>query len=99
MKEFEIKQNKIQQLLKDQQSDAIFLQRASSFAWATCGAASYINTASSDGLASLLVTPSGRYLVTTNIEAPRLVHEEKLAEQGWEHACPIGMEARMWWEN
>ncbi len=84
MKEFNLKQNKIQQLLKDHQSDALLLQRASSFAWATCGAASYINTASSDGLASLLVTPSGRYLITTNIEAPRLVNEEKLAEQGWE---------------
>jgi antitoxin VapB len=84
MNEFEIKQKIIQELLVEQHSDALLLQRVSSFAWATCGAASYINTASSDGLASLLITPSGRFLLTTNIEAPRLLGEEKLEKQGWE---------------
>jgi antitoxin VapB len=63
--------------------DGLLLQRASSFAWATAGAASYVNTASSQGEATLLVTPNARYLVTNNIEATRLEHEEKLAEQGW----------------
>ncbi|HEY9075954.1 MAG TPA: M24 family metallopeptidase [Anaerolineaceae bacterium] len=84
MSEFEIKQAKIQALLVEHHLDAILLQRASSFAWATCGASSYINTASTTGAASLLITPTHRYLVTTNIEATRLEQEEHLAEQGWE---------------
>ncbi len=84
MTEFDAKQNVIKQFLADRQLDALLLQRASSFAWATCGAASYINTASSEGAASLLITPAGRYVLTTNIEAPRLEKEEKLLAQGWE---------------
>ena len=62
----------------------VYLQTVGSFAWATCGASSYINTAATNGLASLLVTAQRQYLITTNIEAPRLEVEEKLAEQGWE---------------
>ncbi len=63
---------------------SLYLQNAGSFAWATCGAASYINTASTNGLASLLITMDRQYVVTTNIEAPRLETEERLSAQGWE---------------
>ncbi len=63
---------------------ALYLQNTGSFAWATCGAASYINIASTNGQASLLITPDRQYLITTNIEAPRLEKEENLATQGWE---------------
>jgi len=62
----------------------LYLQSVGSFAWATCGAASYINTASTNGLASLLVTQDHQYLITTNIEAPRLEVEEQLAARDWE---------------
>ncbi len=84
MTEFTQKQDRIKALLAEGHLDALLLQRVSSFAWATCGAASYINSATTGGAASLLVTPSGRYLVTANIEATRLEQEEKLVEQGWE---------------
>ncbi len=63
---------------------ALYLETAGSFAWATCGAASYINTASSNGLASILITHEHHYILTTNIEAPRIQHEEQLASRGWE---------------
>ena len=84
MNEFQEKQNRIQAMLVEHHLDALLLQRVSSFAWATCGAASYVNTAVSEGAASLLITPSGRYVVTTNIEGPRLEQEEHLASQGWD---------------
>jgi Xaa-Pro aminopeptidase len=84
MNELDAKLGRIRALLSQRDLDALLLQRVSSFAWATCGAASYINTAATEGAASLLITPTSRYLITTNIEAPRLEHEEKLAEQGWE---------------
>ncbi len=54
------------------------------FSWLTCGAACYINTADSAGNASLLITPAGRFVLTNNIEAARLMQEEGLADQGWE---------------
>ena len=84
MTEFNLKQERIQALLVEHKLDALLLRRVSSFAWATCGAASYVNTATTNGEAALLITPSGRCLITNNIEATRLQQEEKLAAQGWE---------------
>ncbi len=93
MEEFDRKQKQIQDLLVEHKADALLLQRASSFAWATCGASSYINTASTEGLASLLITADDRYLITTNIEATRLDKEEGLVQQGWE------LQAAPWYET
>jgi len=84
MTEFERRQKQIQAFLAEQDLDALLLQRVSSFGWATCGAASYVNTATTFGEATLVITPAGRYLITNNIEATRLEQEEKLAGQGWE---------------
>jgi Xaa-Pro aminopeptidase len=84
MTEFRRKQERIQELLKQHRIQALLLQRNSSFAWATCGAAAYVNTATTFGTVSLLITPTGKYLITNNIEATRLMQEEKLTYQGWE---------------
>ncbi len=84
MAEFQAKQERIQELLARHGLQALLLQRVSSFAWATCGAASYVNSATTNGPSSLLLTPGRRYLLTNNIERPRLEAEEGLASQGWE---------------
>jgi antitoxin VapB len=82
--ELNFKTKRIQCLLDQHSLDALLLRRVSSFAWATCGAASYVNIGASEGASSLLITPNERYLITNNIEVSRLEKEEKLAEQGWE---------------
>jgi Xaa-Pro aminopeptidase len=84
MPEFDRRQKQIESFLEARGLDALLLQRVSSFAWATCGAASYVNTATTFGEATLIITPGGRYLITNNIEATRLEQEEKLKDQGWE---------------
>ena len=84
MSELEQKLTRISDLLERRSLDALYLSRISSFAWATCGAASYINTATTTGEASLLITRSGRYMITNNIEAPHYEKEEGLKDQGWE---------------
>jgi Xaa-Pro aminopeptidase len=84
MTEFHQKQDRIQQLLRERGLEALLLQRVSSFAWATCGAASYVNTASTMGEAALLITPAGLFLIANNIEATRLRQEEEFERQGWE---------------
>jgi Xaa-Pro aminopeptidase len=83
-KELEIKLSRMYSLLDQHQVDGLYLRRISSFAWATCGADSYINTAATEGAASLFITREYRYLLTNNIEAPRLEQEFGLADQGWE---------------
>jgi Xaa-Pro aminopeptidase len=84
MTEFEQRHRQIQSFLAERDLDALLLQRVSSFAWATCGAASYVNTATTFGEATLIITPAGRFVITNNIEATRLEGEERLTEQGWE---------------
>jgi Xaa-Pro aminopeptidase len=84
MSEFDFKQEKIRQLIAEKNLDALWLQRVSSFAWATCGGAAYINTATTTGAASLLITTHARYVITNNIEAKRLADEQGLGAQGWE---------------
>jgi antitoxin VapB len=81
--ELNSKISKVGQLLSEYDLDALLVQRVTNFAWLTCGGASYINTTDESGVASLLIAPSGRYLITNNIEAPRFQQEEKLEQQGW----------------
>jgi Xaa-Pro aminopeptidase len=96
--EFQTKIKLLRTLLEKHGKDAILLRRVSSFAWATCGAASYVNSAATEGAASLMITCDHLYLITNNIEAPRLEQEEKLAKQGWEfhispwHTPTLGLE-------
>jgi Xaa-Pro aminopeptidase len=84
MSEFNKKQEIIGSFMERHNLEALLLQQVSSFAWATCGASSYINTAASEGTAKLLITKAGRFLFTNNIEASRLEQEESLKDQGWE---------------
>jgi len=89
MNESTIKLNRLRQLAETRNLDAILLQRVSSVAWATCGAAPYVNLARSEAEVSLLVTREAQHLFTNNIEAVRLQQEEQLASQGWEfHVSP-----------
>lgn len=82
--EIDDKVERLRALLEERALGAIRLRRVSSFAWATGGADSAINTASDHGVGELVVTRDRRYLVTTNIEAPRFAEEDRLVEQGWE---------------
>ncbi len=80
---------RILQLLEKHALDALLIQQVANFAWATDGAASYVNTASTTGTGTLLITKDSRHLITNRIEAPRYQLEEKLAASGWEiHADP-----------
>jgi antitoxin VapB len=88
MSEIQTKLERVRSLLDAYQMDALWLRLASSFAWATGGKSAYINTASSNGLASLLITRDRRYVITNNIEKPRIAQEEGLEEAGWEFAAP-----------
>lgn len=84
MTEFDQKQARIQALLDEHQLDALLLRRLDNITWATCGARLYVNIASSEAAAVLLITRTQRYLITNNLEAARFKQEEHLDAQGWE---------------
>lgn len=83
MSEVERKMAAAQELLRTHNLDALVLKRVSSVAWATCGAPTYVNTASDTGVATLVIKEGERHLITSRIEAPRLESEERLVAQGW----------------
>jgi len=82
--ELNLKLKRIRGLLAECDLDVLLLQKTENFAWATCGADAHINTADTNGIASLLITQSDYFVVTNNIEATRLMQEQGLSEQGWE---------------
>lgn len=84
MNEFEIKAGRVRGLIDRRRIQGLLLHQVANFAWATCGVASYVNTAVTNGASSLLITPAQRYVITDNIEATRLKQEEDLEQQGWE---------------
>ena len=84
MTELDLKLMRIRELLQQRSLDAVLIERADNFAWATCGASAVVNLASDRGAASLLVTTSKHFVLTDPIEAPRLEAEEGLADKGWE---------------
>lgn len=83
--EFELKQSRIQDFLNSHKLDALLLQTSGNFAWVTCGGLSFIDRATTMGIASLLITKTDRYILTNNIEAPRIAGEEKLDGQHWNY--------------
>lgn len=83
MTELELKLTQVRKLLEARDLEGVLLERVSNFAWLTGGAASYVNTATDTGAASLLVTRDAGYVLTNNIEAPRLEQEEPLEATGF----------------
>lgn len=75
--------SQIRGFMRAQAVDALVLRQVSSFAWATGGHRSYVNTASSNGIGTLVITPDEQFVVTNTIEAPRLDQEEGLGAAGW----------------
>ena len=83
MNELQLKMRAAEELLRAHDLDALVLRRVSSIAWATCGASTYVNTASDGGVVTLVIKPGEQHLITNRIEAPRMEREEGLAAQGW----------------
>ena len=66
---------------------AVLLGLPANFAWYTGGADNRVDHSQPVGVAAVLVTPEAEYIVTDNIEAPRMREEEtpgfEVAEHAW----------------
>ena len=72
---------KVKQFLTSHQLDGVVLASRANFSWFTAGKLNYVNAASEQGVAALLITTDDCLCVTNTIEAPRIKQEE-LAESG-----------------
>ncbi|MCA1717609.1 MAG: M24 family metallopeptidase [Actinobacteria bacterium] len=66
---------------------ALLLRRSNNFAWYTNGADTRVDHASPFGVAAVLITPEAEYVLTNNIEAPRMREEQtpdfEVVEHPW----------------
>jgi Xaa-Pro aminopeptidase len=77
------KERRLRSLLHSQQLTAILLKRHSNFSWMTCGGLNLVGIATELGGTTLLITDKAKFLITNNIEAPRMILEEAVERQGF----------------
>ncbi|MGB3633966.1 MAG: M24 family metallopeptidase [Rubrobacteraceae bacterium] len=72
----EARHEKLRELMDRRGFGALLLQRPANFAWYTNGADNRVDHADPLGVAALLFTADDEYILTDNIEAPRMRGEE-----------------------
>jgi len=70
------KRRRVLQFMKERGLDGVLFTQQNNFAWYTAGGRNFVALASVRGAASILVTPERDYVITDNIEAPRIEKEE-----------------------
>lgn len=75
MQEFQEKLKRIHTLIHEEQIEGILFTRQKNVSWLTAGR-SFVNSATEQSIASILITLTSSTLIVSNIEAERLMDEE-----------------------
>jgi Xaa-Pro dipeptidase len=81
--EIQEKEGRIKSFLEKKGFKALLLKRQANFSWLTCGGLNLVGITTELGATSLLITGKEKFLISNNIEAPRMVEEEALEQQGF----------------
>lgn len=81
--EIKEKEKRVRAFLQSKGLKAILLKRQANFCWMTGGGLNLVGIATELGATSLLITEDSKFLITNNIEAPRMIEEEGLEKQGF----------------
>ncbi|WP_224363287.1 UTP--glucose-1-phosphate uridylyltransferase [Hyalangium versicolor] len=76
VKELELKLARVRAILEKHQLGAVRLRGVDWFAWATCGGSNVVLLTTDVGVAEVLITREGAWVLTDAIEAARLEEEE-----------------------
>jgi Xaa-Pro dipeptidase len=77
------KERRVREFMRSKGLKALLLKRQANFSWMTGGGLNLVGIATEMGVAALLITESSKFVVCSNIEAPRMAREERLEEQGY----------------
>jgi Xaa-Pro dipeptidase len=77
------KEGRVRRFLQHHSFRAVLLKRQANFSWMTCGGVNAIGIATELGGTSLLITENAKYVLSNNIEAPRMIHEEGVEKLGF----------------
>ena len=81
--EIKEKERRVREFLEKKGLDGMLLCRQDNFSWFTAGKANSVVMGADIGFTPILVTPTKKYIITNNIEAPRIM-EEEVQNQGFE---------------
>ena len=81
--EIKEKERRVKSFLDTKGFKALLLKRQANFSWLTGGGLNLVGITTELGATSLLITGKEKFLISNNIEAPRMVEEEALEQQGF----------------
>lgn len=81
--EIKEKERRVRSFLQSKGFKALLLKRQANFSWMTCGGLNLVGIATELGATSLLIMENEKFVLSNNIEAPRMVKEEGLENQGF----------------
>ena len=83
------KERRVREFIGAKGLKALLFKRQANFSWMTGGGLNLVGITTEMGVAALLITANSKFVVCSNIEAPRMAREEKLEEQGYAVvSCP-----------
>ncbi len=77
------KEKRVRELLQFRGFAGVLLKRQANFSWMTGGGLNLVGITTELGATSLLIMKDEKYLISNNIEGPRMIHEEGLEAQGF----------------
>jgi Xaa-Pro dipeptidase len=77
------KEKRVRELIQSKGFAGVLLKRQANFSWMTGGGLNLVGITTEVGATSLLITENEKYVISNNIEAPRMIHEEGLEAQGF----------------
>jgi Xaa-Pro aminopeptidase len=89
----EFREEKLRDLMQERGLGALLLRRPANFAWYTGGADNRVDRGDPLGVASILLTLESSYVLTDNIEAPRMRSEQTPDVEVVEHPWHEGADA------
>jgi Xaa-Pro dipeptidase len=81
--EIKEKERRVREFLRSKGLKALLLKRQANFSWMTCGGLNLVGITTEVGATSLLITKDSKYVISNNIESPRMIDEEGLTKQGF----------------
>jgi Xaa-Pro dipeptidase len=81
--EIKEKERRVREFLRSKGLKALLLKRQANFSWMTCGGLNLVGITTEMGATSLLITEDSKFVISNNIEAPRMIEEEGLEKQGF----------------
>ncbi|MDI6762588.1 MAG: aminopeptidase P family N-terminal domain-containing protein [Thermodesulfobacteriota bacterium] len=83
LNEIKEKERRVRDFLQTKGLKALLLKRQANFSWMTGGGLNLVGITTEFGATSLLITEDLKYVISSNIEAPRMIEEEALEKQGF----------------